>query len=489
MRSSRSSLARASWLVNAVALVTAAVALGCKRPSPPAPALDASAPSVVNVTAEPSVRSSAPNDAGSKFPIRPRELDASAAPVVAASPLPVLPVASDTLEVVAIGRSFNSKILWLQELGSRVWLSGVNLDAYADGDGALVKGPDLLAKFPYQQGVHDMRVVGAYPHLYAMRTKHVNGRMESPEPTLFVYAPEAGGPGTWAQAKPLGISWYPIAFLAHREGALVVTGQVEGNAAPYYSPPGPGTSFTYLAPDGSLSDPKLGVHPLFMAWGASSDRSTLSLIGTIATPPKANAKDEGYGISGIHVARVSGDGAKLVAVQRNLGVSFDAYGAHVHEAGGTVLVVPSPSPYMEEGWKPDPLTVFLVTDDKPRPRRIAGNESCALVDAHLVGDVVYAIRRCFSETMLEDVVRVAADGKTEKLALPRLVKKEGGGFRVAATPAEKAKGFACAAVSMVVRAPDDVWVTGKCGEGGAYDSPAIPVVLRRGRPQEPVLLP
>src|SRR4051812_25594181 len=92
-----------------------------------------------------------------------------------------LPLASDALEVVAIGKTWSSKILWLQEIGSRVWLSGRNLDAYADGDGPLTKGPDLLAKFPYRPGVHSMRVVGAYPNLFALRTKNVNARMESPE--------------------------------------------------------------------------------------------------------------------------------------------------------------------------------------------------------------------------------------------------------------------------------------------------------------------
>lgn len=481
-------LPRSFALVWPAGVLSMACVAGCKKTPAPSSAPDAPASAQVSVTAEPAPRLSGPNDAGSRFPVKPRAPDAAAPPPVATTPLPALPLATDALEVVAVGKSFNSKILWLQQIGSRVWLSGVNLDAYADGDGPLVKGPDLLAKLPYKPGVHDMRVVGAYPHLFVMRTKRVEGRMESPEPTLFVYAAEPGGPGTWTQAKPLGMSWYPLAFLAYREGALVVTGQVEGNAAPSYFPPGPGTSFAYLAPDGSISDPKLDLHPYFLAWGASSDLSTVTLIGTLATPPKA--KDEMHGISGIHLARITRQGTKLVAVQRSLGVAQDAYGSHVHETGSAVLVVPPASPWMgEEGWKPDPLTVFVVTGDKPRARRISGNESCAIVDAQLAGDVVYAVRRCYAENVLDEVVRVGADGKTEKLALPRLVKREGGGFRVAATSAEKAKAFACAASSLVVRAPDDVWVTARCGDGGAWDSPAIPVVLRRGRPQEPVVLP
>jgi hypothetical protein len=74
--------------------------------------------------------------------------------------------------------------------------------------------------------------------------------------------------------------------------------------------------------------------------------------------------------------------------------------------------------------------------------------------------------------------------------MPRIVKKEGGGFRVATTDKEKAGGFACVPHSMVVREPDDLWIHAKCGGNGSWDnSSAVPIVLRRGRPQETIVIP
>ncbi|AKU94410.1 hypothetical protein AKJ09_01074 [Labilithrix luteola] len=476
----------ASRLATGIAACAFALACGCKKTTPPSSAPDASA-SDADAAAAPVVRSSPPRDGGNPLASPPPRPDAGAPPVAASTPLAPLPLVSDGLELVAIGTTFNSKILWLQEIGDRVWLSARNLDAYAEGDGALVKGPDLLAKFPYKPGVHNMQVVGAYPHLFALRTKSVNGRMESPEPTLFVYHPEAAGPGAWQEAKPLGMDWYPLGFLAYREGALIVSGQIMWNANPYYSPPAPGTSLTYLAPDGSLSDAGVSLHPHFLGWTASSDRSTLTLVGTIATPPKGD--DPMFGYSGIHVARITKEGTKMIPIQRDFGMSVDAYSVNVHETGSAALVVPPGSAFTAEGWKPDVLTTFILNGDKPQPRKVAGNESCSLTTARLAGDTVYAIRRCYTQTIQEELVRVGPDGKTLKLPMPRLVKKAGGGFRAATSDAEKAKAFACIPTSIVLRGQDDLWVAGKCGDGGAFDGPAIPIVLRRGRPQEPVTIP
>jgi len=469
-------------------------ALACKKPATDA-ATDAATSAAARVAPDPASSDSSgssgaplPSDAGSH--IRPGDdADRSKPPPGAVAP-PPLPLASDALELVAIGTSTASRVLWLQTLGSRVWLSARNLDAFAEADGALRKGPDILAKFPYKPGEHSMQVVGAYPKLFGLRTKNVNGRLESPEPTLFVYKAEDGGPGTWTQGKPLGMSWYPHAFVAYREGALVVTSQIQLNSAPGYYPPTPGTSLTYLAPDGTLSDPKLDVHPHFMAWGAAAEGSTLTLIGTVAIPPPKHLKDEGFGASGANLLRITPDGAKRVPLQTSIGMALETYHSKVHEMGGRAIAVPPASLTASEGWKPNGLTVFLVDGDKPRARTIGGNDMCTVVDAHHAGDVVYAVRRCYGEAMFEDVVRVNADGKTEKLALPRLVKKAGGGFRAASTDAEKKSGSPCSPLSLVVRAPDDVWVTASCGgDQSSSGAGGISVVLRRGRPQEPVVLP
>ncbi len=181
------------------------------------------------------------------------------------------------------------------------------------------------------------------------------------------------------QAKPLGMDWYPLGFVAYRDGALIVSGQIMFNASPYYSGPGPGTTFAYLAPDGSLSDPKLSLNPYFMAWTASSDRSTLTLVGTTATPPKGDDSMSGW--SGVQVARITNDGTKVTPVQRDFGLWADAYSITAHETGSATLIIPPTSIFTDEGWKPDALTAFVLNGDKLRPRKVAGNEACSLVTA------------------------------------------------------------------------------------------------------------
>jgi len=87
----------------------------------------------------------------------------------AAAAVPPPPLATDTFEIVAKGKA-SSKVLSLQAHGTRVWLSARNLDAFADGDGPLVKGPDPLEKLAYTPGKHYLQVVGVEPHLFVMRT-------------------------------------------------------------------------------------------------------------------------------------------------------------------------------------------------------------------------------------------------------------------------------------------------------------------------------
>jgi hypothetical protein len=78
--------------------------------------------------------------------------DAAPPPVVAKeiTPPPSSPPVprSKELTLVAVGKERGSTILWLKKLGSRVWLSGRGLDAYADGDGPLVRAPDMLKGLP-----------------------------------------------------------------------------------------------------------------------------------------------------------------------------------------------------------------------------------------------------------------------------------------------------------------------------------------------------
>lgn len=476
-------------LVFAVSSLALLACTSCKRPAPASNDADAAPVSSATIVTEP--KTDAGRDGGTRIAIGAfADASAPAAHAVAdAGPLAPLALASDAMEVVAIGKSTASRVLWLNDIGSRVWLSGRNVDAFAEGDGPLVKGRDLLEKLPYKPGVHSMRIVGKYPHLFVLRTKNVNGRMESPEPTVFIYAAEENGPGTWREAKPLKMSWYPHAFVAFRDGAMLVTGMIEMNGGPYYRAGDEGTTLTFVGPDGTVSDPKLGVHPHFMSWGASSDGTNLTLIGTVALPPKG--KDEGWGASGANIFRITPTGNKRVAIQQNLGMAMEMYSSHVSERGGKALVMPPGTSMLtvEEGWRPNPRTLFVVEDDKPKARTIAGNENCYVRGAHLAGDDIYALRTCIEGEMSEELVRLDAAGKTVKLAVPSIVKGEGG-YKIAKTDAEKKKAIACVPKEIVVRGSDDVWAWALCGGGEVWrPEGSVPIVLRRGRPQEPIVLP
>lgn len=484
-------MARARFV--ALGLLAAATSASCKKPAPPPAATEAGPSPSTAIVTEP--KADGGRDAGARIAIG-TFADSGAAPhahpIANAGPLAELPLASDAMELVAIGKSTASRVLWLQDIGGRTWLSARNLDAFAEGDGPLVKGKDPLEKLPYKPGVHSMRVVGTYPHLFVLRTKDVDGRMESPEPTVFVYAAEANGPGTWKEAKPLGMSWFPNAFVAYRDGALLVTGQIELNGGPFYNQRDPGTTLTFVGPDGSVSDPKLGVHPHFMAWSASSDGDTLTLIGTVAIPPKAKdgAKDGEWDASGVNLWRIKGGQGKRVPIQQNLGVAMEMYSARVSERNGKAIAIPPGMVTAEESWRPNPRTVFEVEDDKAKARTFAGNESCYVKRALLAGDDIYGVRVCLTGQNEEELVRLRADGKTEKLSLPSLVKDPAGGYRVAKTDPEKKKALGCVVNTLVVRGNSDVWASAFCGGTGEWDGRgSIPIVLRRGRPQEPIVLP
>src|SRR5512135_859007 len=102
-----------------------AILVACKRTPPPAAREGAAEAGATLVKADPIVP--APEDAGP-----------------AAKQAPPLPLADSGLELVAVGKRWTSKLISLEALGDRVWLSGVDVDAYADGDGPLTKGPDVL---------------------------------------------------------------------------------------------------------------------------------------------------------------------------------------------------------------------------------------------------------------------------------------------------------------------------------------------------------
>jgi hypothetical protein len=414
---------------------------------------------------------------------------ASAAPSALASAAPIdagatasSPPASDSLELVAVGKSWASKIVWLVSVGSRVWLSGMGFDAYADGDGPFISAPDMLKGLPYDGSKHRIDVVGGYPTLFAMRTRRVNTRMDSPETAVFVRNGE-----TWKEAQKVPHDAVPHAFLYWNGGALLVDSQLEYNAGPFYNPERPGTYFTFVASDGTVSDPKIQLERPFLAWTADSDGTTLSLLGT-----RGNALSKGDvpndGASGLMLARGSGKAPMSVA---KLGPTstlwLETYWSRVREETGQAIVRPPPSPFVgEEGaWPKTPaLSLFAIADGKPKTIKIGngGDENCGANDAAAMGSTVYAIVHCMPDAT--HLVRVADGAKAQRVKMPMLAKKEGGGFRVAR---EKESSFACEAKQLVTRGADDLFIEAACGAGNS--GPGIPAVFRLGRAQEPVILP
>jgi hypothetical protein len=407
---------------------------------------------------------------------------ASAAAIDAGKALS-LPPSSDVLELVAVGKGWSSKIVWLVSIGSRVWLSGMGFDAYADGDGPFIPAPDMLKGLPYESSKHRIEVVGAHPALFALRTKRVNGRIESPEATVFVRNGDA-----WKQAKPLPHDWFPHAFVGWNGGALLMYSQIELNSGAAYSTNEPGTSFSFVSSDGTVSDPKIAIERTFMAWTADSDGTTLSLLGARGTmPPKGETMG---GANAIAIARGTGKEAmNVTTLGPASAIWLETYSANVRESGATAIVRPPPSPFAaEEGaWPKTPaLSLLAVADAKPKTLKIGngGDEQCGANDAVALGSAVYAIVHCMPDTAF--LVRAAEGAKAQRVKMPLLAKKEGGGFRVAH---EKENAFACEPKQLVTRGADDLFVEAQCGAGGGSEGPGIPAVFRLGRAQEPVILP
>lgn len=428
------------------ATVAALLALAaCKKPAPaPAPAPSAS---VAIVTKEPAPSASA-----------------------SAAPPPPIPRTSDKLELVAGGKSPASKIIWLKALGSHVWLSGHNLDAFAEGDGPLQKVPDPLAKLTYTAGQHRLDVTGHYPHLFLLRTDILEGRSTAVNPAIFLRAPD----GSWTPAKPLGINDVAHAWIPYKDGALFVQSVVVGNAMPTFVPWADkvGTTARLVHADGSVEPLDLGIPRTFLAWDAEAGGDRLSLLGTIGVKTKDKDRPDEYDSVGIQVFRVGPNGGKTVTIQHAFQRSMMSYTVRIRQNGTRAVVLPPNFPITEVndvGWRPNGQTMFVIgDDDKPVARAFPsageGND-CTAKDAAVAGDDVYVIRDCFDGTPIV-VLRVDAKGRAATLPLPKYA------------------GAECAPESLVMHGADDLWVAAGCGPDRD-----IPAVFRLGRPQTPVELP
>lgn len=430
---------------------------GCKKTQRLAGAVDAATPALASP--EP-IRPS--TDAGQ----RASQEDA------ATPPAPPLPIASEDLSLVAVGKGWGAKILWLKVLGSRVWLSGKNLDAYADGDGPLTKGPDLLKGLPYTFGVHALDVAGIYPHLYALRTKNVETRTESQEAAAFVLRE-----GAWTPSKKLPRTDYPHAFVGWGDGAILMWSQIELNGGPFWDGREEGTTLSYVAPDGSVGPANVKVERSFLAWSASSDGTTLSLLGT-----RGHHNDDGTPEKGLYASRgTAKDGMKTILLSAASTPGMETYAASVVELGDRAYVAPPPSLTITEAWKPEPSSVFTIADGKSTTITAlpGGGEECLVQGMAMVDSSIYVIRMCWSLDATE-LVRIGEGSKREKIKLPMIAKKADGSFRVAEAT-DKAS-FRCDPKKLHVRPPSDLWIEADCGKG-------IPAIFRRGKAQDVVTLP
>lgn len=417
----------------------------------------------------------APVDAGSSAYFATAPDDAGTPP---GRPAP-LPKLDDGFELVAASKRPGGHVLWLESVGTRVWLSGRGLDAYADGDGPLKPAPDLLKGLPYDGAKHRIDVAGLYPHLYALRTRKAWTREETPEAAAFV---RKGG--TWEPAQPLPSPQRPLAFLPWGAGALIVWSTVEFEAPHAYTEKG--TDAWSIDPGGQVADAKLGIDPRFVAFDASSDGTSLSLLATRGGGRRAGERNE----RGIWVLR--GTKEKGMTALPLVDAPIESlYGhAHVVETGASAYVSP---PGNVHAWSSPNTAYVVVPGAPPRPRPIA--IGCHdVLQSVLVDVTIYAItsdacrpgqsgRRAF--------VRVTAEGRVEEVSLPRLVAGPGG-YRAGA--ADEKGAVPCEPGRILFRPPGDLWLTLQCAppvpeNADTIAAPPFSAVLRRGHAQTPIALP
>jgi hypothetical protein len=386
--------------------------------------------------------------------------------------------ATADFHLVAVGKGPWSKLVWLRALGTRIWMSAKQLDAYADGDGPLTQGPDLMKGLPFDFQKQIMSMVGDGQNMVVVRSTHTGERSFYDDTVAFAYVD-----GKWKKSKPLKYADPPQAVVAWNGGALIVNSQTRSSNYPSYHGPDPGTVFEHVAWDGTLTRPKIDVDHTFMAWAAASDGHTLSLLGTLgSTTKKAYAVE-----TNMAIARGAADG-KAEKMTANVFVSGftlapEAVRTRVREAGGVALLTPPwgyGSAEVGGGWRPNAQTIHVARNGKVDPLTIT-KAPCAPVDAALVGATVIAMADCYADN--KRLMRGPLDGGPfERVALTALV-KDGAAYR-AAKPGEK--GSPCAPEELVQGRANDLWVRASCGGVDLFEK--IPAVFRLGHPQDKIVV-
>ncbi len=382
----------------------------------------------------------------------------SATPSTVASAAPIPPAPPPTLALVLAGASPTVRVF-----ASHVSVSSGAFRASADGDAPLARGDDALTALPYDPKAQDLWLAGSYPTIFEFRRDDVG------EPCYAIDRAAAfvRSGATWTPVK--GFTRDPIPprdVVAWDGGMLLVDslipacGWATGSPLESYDH-GPGTTFTLVAADGSITHPSLGLDANFIALGASSTGTDLALVGTFGDK-KTATRD-------VVVMRRHGNGAfRASVIVRGTGFGVQSSRTRVREFGGAGLVLPPPAhddgslvkgaPAEggdEKTYKGHASSIFVVTDDAVTERAFRGKseQDCVARDAALDGLAVVAVVACPASTRL---VRIAEDGARSEMPLP---------------------GASCEPSAVDLRAPGDLWVTATCG------------VFRLGHTQTPLRAP
>lgn len=388
--------------------------------------------------------------------------DASAPTGSAGAVAPSEPALPTTFELVAVGKRSGSKIVWLKKVGDRVWLSGMGLDAFADGDAELGPGSDLtqgLAQKP-QEG---WEYAGNGSSLFALR--YQADTYKSDDPTM-IWARD--GKGAWSSGAK--VRHYEVhewlrgfGFTPWKDGVLYMYGQAGlSNTGDLTNPALPGTSFQFVSPKGDIKDATFDVPKDVMAWSADSDGATLSLIGNRVVKGKS-----------LGTVLLRGNEKALAETVLVESPATTEQSIIVREHGTAALA------YQKVDTADGNTTVYLVKDQAKEARKIqivpAG--SGGIVAAAYVGGTVYA---AVVHKEHHTLARAAESGEPTTVKLPSLAKGTTGFHAVKDGEA----GLTCEPTDVFAR-KNDLWVTASCAGQGMK----VPAVFRLGHPQEPVQLP
>lgn len=409
--------------------------------------------------------------AGCKRHPGPASSDAGS-PVVEKEPVPVVTTAPDKLEVVATAQGLFSPTL--RVFGTHVWLTSDGKDdLLADRDGPIAKTPPLLARLDFTGGLaapgRGIDIVGVYPHLFALYALHGATRNAPIHAMAWTYQPVADKSGTWTKTKPLDLRFYPKAWLAFGDSALIVDSAADRSSNTGFSPSlyerkKAGSWAIRVAPDGTVADYPLGVGRELVAWSAAADARSLVLLA--GTKPD----DGGLGLIGVQSLRIDESMEPHRTELATGAQSADAAGARVRVHGRRTLVVPPTSSSRAAPWSPDLQTLFAVDEQgASKPIRMpipAGETDCWVVDADFGGDDVFVLRTCDANRRSKELLRFR--GAWQQIALPNF------------------NNGTCTPDAFVLRQPDDLWVTAHCGMASTFSGT---VLLRRGHPQTLVEVP